>query len=173
MAGFKTHMLNFHDDDDIVKSFFCLDILGTPDICRKETLEAPFIANVAETTSYDEIAVEAKEIGLLNGIDISRSATRKLLQEYFESEQGIREADLPSVCVEGRALNLLEQISIVSESSGLPEYYAKRGEVELSNRFEEYKVTKFCSVNTRDVLLEHGAAIRAHLLNQPVEVSSV
>ena len=167
-AGVNMHVVNFHDDSGVVKAFFCHEVLNTPEICDLERQGTPTVANKAETTLYDELAVAAKESGLLDGIEVTRPTARRLLQDYYENELGLSESDLPHTCIEGRALQLLNDISVQVESHELVRTLDEKFgfEEELSQRFEAYKTTKFCSVDTAVVLTDHGESIRSILSSE-------
>jgi len=161
-AGFQTHMLNFHANSNVVKSFFCLDVLNTPTICKKETeSETTTRANEKETIAFDEIVVAAQESGILDGTKLTRVEAREAVQAYFEQTLGQTEADLPKVCIQQRELNLLERVSVMSESLAVPNFYSRVGQQELLTRFESYKTEGFCSVDTAIVLNEHSGSIRS------------
>ena len=165
-SGFSTHMLDFHANTDIVQSFFCLEILNTNNVCELATnhSESAGRANHAESIAYDEIAVAAREAGILNNAkNLTRSQARYAIQHYFEGELGMEESDLPKVYIHQRELDLLEQISIMSESLAVPDYYERKGYQDLDDRFQKYKTTKFYSIDTEQVLLDHGASIESFL----------
>ena len=156
-ASFQVHILNFHSpgfDRDISASLLCSDLFEAPGVCNKVLEEEKAMVQRVglSSTAYDELAVAARQIGLLEGKNISRPEARAQLKLYFEETLKMSESDFPKVCVEGESLELLYQISEMVESLVVPEYYNERGMVELADHFEKYKWTKFCSVDTEKLL---------------------
>ena len=116
--------------------------------------------NTTPSGAYDRIAVAAKKAGLLERTNSKaiRSDVTNGLRSYFEETLGLKEPDLPRFCMEQRELNLLKKISIMSENFAFPNFY---NEEEFNSRWDAYKETKLCSVNTTKVLEDHGNAIES------------
>ena len=155
-AGFAVHTLNFQLGEDVVKSFFCLDAMPTPHVCQLETRSKSKIKNRSkEMFWFDEIARAAKSAGVFKGPrnNVTRPMARETVERHFEQILGPDvEENLPKVCIEGRALDLLYRVSIMSESLMVPEFYNKVGKFEMLDRFESYKKGPFCAVNTTKAL---------------------
>ena len=198
IGGFhNTYLINYHTTSDIVKSFFCdggtshlfsipgNDGVNTNDkgsnktsLCesyltlvqQKGQQQTPKAGNKGESIAYDEIAVAAKEAGLIRYDDkktiIARSKARQMIQEYFEQTVGWKgEEDIPKICLHGRPLDLLKELSLRLELYGFPEYYNEGGgKNEFASHWEQYRTTKLCAVNTTKVLEDHSESIRSLFL---------
>jgi hypothetical protein len=155
-AGFNTQIVNYHASDDIVETMFCLEELNATHACKavqERKMEALIKSNIGESTAFDEIAVAAHEAGLIDGSVVTRPFARKAIQEYHEQVQGLTIDDLPKDCVSGDELRLMETISLADELLLFPSFFnSSEGESALRSKFEEYKTTKLCAVDTEAVL---------------------
>lgn len=153
--GLDVEILNYHAEQDVVSEFFCMPRVNAPTACRavRESTEDAPNTNRGVSISYDQIAVEAMELGWIDPAKVSRPQARVAVESFLTTEMGIDESDLPHRCLDQISVDMLETYSTETEATLLPDFYkSESGSRALRNKFDGYRTTSFCTVDVPQLI---------------------
>ena len=115
--------------------------------------KAPHL-NPSLPLQYDFIAVEACQVGLLNGTKVGRDAARRGIQRHQEQILGLSANDFPLICPDNETMAKILQQSLDHERQLRVDRFSQD---ELARHEEKYwdgpvKKNKYCTVDSRQVI---------------------